>query len=853
MKKYLLHIVMLFCLTQIIYSQEDGVVAFSLPVRNSLKFNKYAINPTFSFVREQNKYISFTNKREWVQFDNAPQTYLFSYSGRFSENIGAGLGLFQQDYGVLTTFGGVANFAYNVVLDRDSNLTFGMNLGFYKSGINEGNVVANFPDPSLDNIPSNSIISINPGINYGTTFFDFGLSLNNIVSYNFNTSKIIEENPEQGIQAHIMYTGYVNNGGFFDQSKFSTLVRSEFKKDKSVYSGIMMLTVPKGMWAQVGYNSLYGASGGIGFNLTNQISLEYNYEKAIGDLSSFGSSHEMTLAYKFKKNYKYNYGDDDIEGALITPAKKGNRSVAKTKNSGKTDEYFRANRIAKAQIKAEEEAKKKLEAETKAKEDEEAKIKLAKEAQAKDAEEARLKLAQEAQAKEKEEARLKAIADAKAKADEEARLKAIAAAKAKADEAARLKLEQEAQAKAAEETRLKAVADAKAKADEEARLKAIAAAKAKADEAARLKLEQEAQAKAAEEARLKAVADAKAKAEEEARLKLAQEAQAKAAEEARLKAIADAKAKADEEARIKTEELEGVLISKPTDANSIEMSKLTKLATDSKIKQEELLTKLRETVASRQKDLKDLKEENDLSEQGVFTEPKPFKSVTVENAALESLKIQLDDVIKSQDLKIKDLERLYKERIVNSNNDEDSIAMIYLDEIEIIKKAQSDAKRTKASLVSQLEEIKIATEIERKRRIKRAAYDNEEARYTKDRAMLNSIKQNTSVSTVPLKVEDFDFGEVQSNIQIVKDVKNVESGYYMVIAVHTDVEKRDEFLRKAVAAGLSNIDFFYDVNTSKYYIYYDKYESIEEANMALKLKGTEPYNNRMTMVKIENQ
>jgi len=837
MKKYLLHIVMLFCLAQIIYSQEDGVVAFSLPVRNSLKFNKYAINPTFSFVREQNKYISFTNKREWVQFDNAPQTYLFSYSGRFSENIGAGLGLFQQDYGVLTTFGGVANFAYNVVLDRDSNLTFGMNLGFYKSGINEGNVIINFPDPSLDNIPSNSIISINPGINYGTTFFDFGLSLNNIVSYNFNTSKIIEENPEQGIQAHIMYTGYINNGGFFDQSKFSTLVRSEFKKDKTVYSGIMMLNIPKGMWAQIGYNSLYGASGGIGFNLTNQISLEYNYEKAIGDLSSFGSSHEMTLAYKFKKNYKYNYGDDDIEGALITPAKKGNRSAAKTKSSGKTDSYFRANRIAKAQIKAEEEANKKLAAETKAKEDEEAKIKLAQETQAKADEEARLKAIADAKAKADEVARLKAIADAKAKTDEEARFKAIADAKAKADEEARQKLLQQARAKLAEEARLKAIADAKAKADEEARLKAIAEAKAKADE----------------EARLKAIEDAKAKADEEARLKIEQEAQAKAADDARLKAIADAKAKADEEARIKTEELEGVLISKPTDANSIEMSKLTKLATDSKIKQEELLTKLRETVASRQKDLKDLKEENDLSEQGIFTEPKPFKSVTAENAALESLKIQLDDVIKSQDLKIKDLERLYKERLENSNNDEDSIAMIYLDEIEIIKKAQSDAKRTKASLVSQLEEIKIATEIERKRRIKRAAYDNEEARYTKDRAMLNSIKQNTPVSTVPLKVEDFDFGEVQSNIQIVKDVRNVEGGYYMVIAVHTDVEKRDEFLRKAVAAGQSNIDFFYDVNTSKYYIYYDKYDRIEEANMALRLKGTEPYNSKMTMVKIENQ
>jgi type IX secretion system PorP/SprF family membrane protein len=883
MKKYLLHIVIFFCLAQTLYAQEDGVVAFALPVRNSLKFNKYAINPTFSFVREQNKYISFSNKREWVQFDNAPQTYLFSYSGRFAENVGAGLGLFQQNYGVLTTFGGVMNVAYNAVLDRDSNLTFGMNVVFYKSGIKQGSVITNFPDPSLDNIPSNSILTVNPGINYGTTFFDLGVSLNNIVSYNLKTNKIIEENPEQSIQAHVMYTGYINSAGFFDESKFSALARSEFKKDKTVVSGIVMLTIPKGMWTQVGYNSLYGASAGMGFNITNQICLEYNYEKAIGDLSSFGSSHEITLAYKFNRIFKYDYSDDDVEGALITPAKRGRKSVAKQNSTGKTDVDFRANRIANAQAKAEEEAKIKLAqeakakadevvklnaiADTQAKADEEAKIKVAQEAKvkadetaklkaiadakAKAAEETKIKSAQEAKARVDEADRLKAVAEAKAKADEEAKIKSAQEAKAKADEVARLKAVADAKAKAAEEAKIKSAQEAKAKADEAARLKAVADAKAKADEEAKIKSAQEAKAKAEETARLKAIADAKAKADEEAKIKVAQEAKAKADETARLKAVAEAKAKADEEAKIKTEELDGVLVNVPKDANSMAINDLTKLATDSNLEQQKLLLKLKETIASRDKDLKDLKEENDLSEQGIFKEPKPFKSVSAENAEIESLNSQIDNEINAQDLKIKELEKLYDERLKKAPK-EDSISMIYLNEIEIIKKAQSNAKRTKASLVSQLEEIKIATEIERKRRIKRAAYDNEEARYLKDRAALNVIKQNTPISTVPLKVEDFDFGEEQSNIQIVKDIKNVESGYYMVIAVHSDVEKRDEFLRKAVASGQTDVDFFYDVNTSKYYIFYQKYDYIDEANRALNSKENKPYNSKMSMVKIEN-
>ena len=152
------------CVLQQLQAQEDGVVSYRLPVRNSLKFNRYLINPAFSFVREQSSYISFYTKKQWVQFDDAPQTYLFGYSGRIAENQGAAIGLFQQNYGVLSTFGGVVNFAHNVMLQEDNNLTFGLNLGFYKSGINKGRVITNYDDPNAEKIP-NLVSPNNDGFN----------------------------------------------------------------------------------------------------------------------------------------------------------------------------------------------------------------------------------------------------------------------------------------------------------------------------------------------------------------------------------------------------------------------------------------------------------------------------------------------------------------------------------------------------------------------------------------------------------------------------------------------------------------------------------------------------------------
>ena len=961
MKNIFIVIALFFGTQHLLYAQEDGVVSFNLPIRNSLKFNRFLINPTFSFVREQSTIVSFYNKRQWVQFDNAPQTYLVSYSGRFRENEGISVGLFQQNYGVLTTFGAVANFAHNVMLQEDSNLTFGINVGFYKSGLDKGKVITNYPDPSLETIPSNALITVNPGINYGTAFLDFGLSVNNLILYNLKTSKVVEDDPEQSIQAHIMHTGYLDTYGFFDKSKFSALLKTEVKKDKTVVSGLMMFAIPKGIWAQAGYNSVYGMSGGIGLNITPKISLEYNYEKGIGNLSNFGSSHEVVFAYKFKSN-SYYYGDDEEEGAIIPPAdvrksvpaqpkessilspedaqklkelklalaaQKEERRLQKLKEiadaaakakadslnqtklaadakakadalakaktatdikpkpdalaqaklaadakakadaltkaklaadtKAKADALAQAKLVADAKSKADALAEAKLAADTKAKADALAQAKLAADNKAKADALAQAKLAADTKAKADALAQAKLAADNKAKADALAQAKLAADNKAKADALAQAKLDSDNKAKADALAQAKLDSDNKAKADALAQAKLVADAKAKADALVEAKLAADAKAKADALAQAKLAADAKANADALVQAKLAADAKAKADALAQAKLAADAKAKADALAQAKLDanteakaDALAKLAATPKDATTKSMDNLSKLVEESKNTQQQLLVRLSETVANKEKDLKELKEENDLSEKGIFKEPKPFKSVSAENNALEALKLELVEVNKTQTVKIKELENLYKERLKKVPNKDDETNQYYLKAIETLKQEQLRVLQSNTNLIASLEKIKTDTEIEKKRRIKRAGFENDQSRYLKDKATLSLIKEKTAFSSVPLKAEDFDSGDEQSTMQILKNIKNVESGYYLVVAVHSDVAKRDEFLTKAVAAGQTNIDFFYDINTSKYFIYYNKFDNIEEAKKALESKGSKPYNGKMSLAKIEN-
>ncbi|TCK69292.1 type IX secretion system PorP/SprF family membrane protein [Winogradskyella wandonensis] len=772
---------------QLLLSQEqaDGVVSFTLPVRNSLMFNRYALNPTFSFVREQYKYASVYNKRELVQFNDAPLTYLASYSGRFAENIGAGIGLFQQNYGVLTTFGGLLNFAYNARLNRDNNLTFGLNLGAYSSGINTGNTTTNFTDPSLQNVPSNFLITVSPGINYGTTFFDFGVSLNNLFVYNLESSSMLEEDPNQGIQGHVMYTGYISSRGFFDDARFSGLFQSEFTKDETILSANALIYVPKGLWFQAGYNTRFGVSAGAGINITKEIAIEYSFEKTLGDLIDFGPSHEITLAYRFQSRRYFDYSRQDEVSGLISTKKKPKRYVAKTSKPKRT--------VITPTVE-----------ETPAK------------------------------------ATPEDVAKQKAEAD---RVSKLAEEKKKQEEAEKLALLEKQKAEKAEQERIeeqKRIAREKINAQKREQ---ELAEKREQERLAKLEAEKQAQELAAERERerLKKIED-----ERLAKLKEEQER-----ERAEAEKLVEQEQVAKE--KLEAEKQNQELITNPKDTFGKELLKLAKVVEENKEKQDDLLEKFNEAVEGKNDNLRNLKEENDLSEQGIVVRPKEFKSVTKENERLKSIKSDLDKILEERTERIKELEERYEDMTEADTIVNETVMLYYRKELEKLKTEQSDANDIRLKLENKLEAIEIGIEFEKRRRIKRAEYDNEEERYTQDRARLQTIKNTTEIGNKELNPEDFDFGLEQStNIKILKNVNYTDSGYYMVLAVHTDTDKRDEFITKAMASGATNIDFFYDVNTSQYYIYQNKLESIGEANSTLKQRGTKAYNSKMTIIKIEN-
>ena len=287
-------------------AQEDSpFVTYDVPSQNLLKYNRFLINPTFSTVREDVSYINLLHRNQSVQFDDNNQNYFLSYSGRISDRTGLGLSLYSQREGAVTNFGVLANYAYGVKLSDKSNFTFGANVSYYNSGFDQNRVTTVEEDPFLAGLQDSNLLSFQPGFNISYGKFDFGLFAENLFDYNLKTSESITLFKDKTFSGHLQYTHeFENTTGILESGRLMPLARArKVGEDDIVLGGSLILDLPKLGWVQGGYDSFYGASAGVGFNLSKRLSLGYTMEKGLSNnFDNFGVTHEISFAYSFEPN-----------------------------------------------------------------------------------------------------------------------------------------------------------------------------------------------------------------------------------------------------------------------------------------------------------------------------------------------------------------------------------------------------------------------------------------------------------------------------------------------------------------------------------------------------------------------
>lgn len=285
-----------------VQAQDAPVLTFTVPTQNTLLLNRFMMNPTFSAVRENDSYLTLYHRNQWIQFDDSPELYMLSYSGKYGERAGVGIGIYQQNLGIITSFGGVGNYAYQIPILEKIKLTLGFNIAYYNSGVDRTRAITNEPDPAIMALRNNSILTIKPALNITWGSFDFGIYAENFVDYDFKSSEMVQDYSQKTYTGHVMYHHQMQNqDGLFENGFFRLIARGKMNQtDDFVYGGSVITNFPNLGWVQAGIDDFYGVNIGVGAHFTKKLSLGYTYERVINDgLVNLGPTHEITLSYRF--------------------------------------------------------------------------------------------------------------------------------------------------------------------------------------------------------------------------------------------------------------------------------------------------------------------------------------------------------------------------------------------------------------------------------------------------------------------------------------------------------------------------------------------------------------------------
>lgn len=145
-----------FYLVVLLLVAKQGFSQEVLPVYSDyLSDNLYLLHPSMAGAASCAK-LRFTARQQWFGQEDAPALQTLSFNGRAGERSGLGVILINDKNGYHSQKGAKFTYAHHLMFSRDNidlnQLSFGMNVGFSQSLLDETSFMTNNPsfDPNID-------------------------------------------------------------------------------------------------------------------------------------------------------------------------------------------------------------------------------------------------------------------------------------------------------------------------------------------------------------------------------------------------------------------------------------------------------------------------------------------------------------------------------------------------------------------------------------------------------------------------------------------------------------------------------------------------------------------------------
>jgi type IX secretion system PorP/SprF family membrane protein len=283
------------------------VSAQQLSMYSQYYWNDYVINPGFTGIKNAPR-VQFGYRNQWSGFQGSPKTYTVGgHVGLNKQNMGLGGMIFSDDQGGAIRQNGVMlNYSYQLKLNQNSGLSFGVAGILNQYGFNGSQIQNINPDATLQA----NVTQLTPDMNFGVVYhlnnqLFIGIAANQLVQsrlnkfntggvnlsenqlirhYNFSASYVKELNPKLDIEPYV-------------------LLRSTFIKAPQLELG-GKVNYNKLVFGGLNYRSNESVIGLVGVNYQNFM-LAYSYDFTLSAIRNYSSgSHEILLAYQFNKKSK---------------------------------------------------------------------------------------------------------------------------------------------------------------------------------------------------------------------------------------------------------------------------------------------------------------------------------------------------------------------------------------------------------------------------------------------------------------------------------------------------------------------------------------------------------------------
>jgi type IX secretion system PorP/SprF family membrane protein len=264
---------------------------------NLTEYNGSLINPAYSLDRNNPSSVALWARWQWQAYDADPTSLFLNYTTRLNEVSAAGAGFFQHNTGIFLNTGAALNYAYNIELSEKVFLGVGLNLFAFQQKLADERFFV--PNPIQTSITNDFIVQMAPGVNLSVDRFNIGLVSENLFDYNFSKN---ERNSSPDERMFLALASYDFPVSILSTDNSSILRPSIYYKtipglDNQV--GLTSLLTTNKYWAQAGYNSFYGFSGGLGGRFFKRLSIGALIEVGTSaDIKGQDPSFEFVTSYK---------------------------------------------------------------------------------------------------------------------------------------------------------------------------------------------------------------------------------------------------------------------------------------------------------------------------------------------------------------------------------------------------------------------------------------------------------------------------------------------------------------------------------------------------------------------------